>query len=237
MGQTSRSDFIETWLTEMPSGLGSFDTYNMLEYSIKEKIKLGFPVVDLGNSLNKIEGDIMVYYWYGDNTNIILGTEIEKKYQGYVVAITGKNPSYKNKPPYASDLYNGILKDTNYSIRLMSDSYLSDEGYGIWKRLFNLGHKVSVYDKQNPGQTFKTFDNSDEMDKFFANDDINYERYQYVLSEGGIKLGEMRGFFHIRRHRELSGIPVDDYPPTSMVLESGARIQQYLERENKCQSY
>lgn len=36
---TSRSDFHNTWLIEMPSSLGSFKTYDALVYNIKDLLK------------------------------------------------------------------------------------------------------------------------------------------------------------------------------------------------------
>ena len=87
---------------------------------------------------------------------------------------------------------------------------MSDEGYNIWARLFKQGHKVSIYDRSLPGQTFKTFDNIEEFDSYFKHDDTHYEKYQYVLSESKEMIAEMRGFFHIRRFRELTGLSLTD---------------------------
>ena len=93
-------------------------------------------------------------------------------------------------------------QDNNRSIRLFSDDSLSDEGYSIWKRLFALGHRVSVYDKENPGKSFVTFKSQQEMDNYFA-DNPDLKRYQYVLSESNDVLAETRTLFYLRRHREL----------------------------------
>ena len=93
-----------------------------------------------------------MFYWIEDNSNIILAVELQIKPQALIVSLTGKHPNYTGKPPYASDLYNLILKDNNKSMRLYSDESLSDEGYAIWKRLLDQGHKISVYDKNKPIQ-------------------------------------------------------------------------------------
>lgn len=202
----SRNDFNNTWLLEMPSGLGNFDTYEQLVYVIKDRIKSGSKVINLQNNLNKIQGNQLLYYWYEIDNEIILGIELVIKSQGLVVDLVGKNSKYKGKPPFASDLYNIIIKDHHQPIRILSDKQLSDEGYAIWKKLFTLGHTISIYDRQNPGQTFQTLHSINDMNTYFKHDDTNFERYQYVLSETGEMLAETRGFFNIRRYRELCGL-------------------------------
>jgi len=69
---TSRTDFNETWLTEMPQGIGSFPMFDYLEYNIKDRIKSGSEVLDLKDDLKKIAGQQVVYYWYEKNGMILL---------------------------------------------------------------------------------------------------------------------------------------------------------------------
>jgi hypothetical protein len=210
LGQTGRTDFNETWLFEMPEGMGHFETFNALEYSIHDLINSGFTPLKINNNLYKIEGVNIVFYWIEKDKIILLGCELEKRPQGLVVIYTGKNPTIRGKAPYASDLYMNILNDQKQSIRLLSDVSLSDEGYKIWKKLFMGGNKVSIYDRELPGETFKSFDSIQEMDSYFQNDNRDYRRYQYILSPEGQILGEMRNYFNIRRYRELSGLNVED---------------------------
>lgn len=200
---TGRTDFIDTWLTEAPQGLGSFSTFDQVKYAIKDRIKSGSKVTAVDSDTKKIVGSQVAYYWIESNKEIILGIELQIRPQALVVSVTGKNPKYKGKPPYASDLYNLILHDTGKSIRLISDDSLSDEGYAIWKRLFQQGNKISVYDRAEPGKTFTTLDSVEDMDKYFANDDTDFRRYQYVLSDSGEILAETRSYFNTRRMREL----------------------------------
>jgi hypothetical protein len=206
---TSRTDFIGTWLNEMPSGLGSFETYDGLVYTIKDLLKNNAEKIQVDTDLYKIELQSSVYYWYEFNNKILLGIILDKKPQGLVVGLTGKHPSLRSKAPYASDLYHLILKDSGKNIRILSDTQLSDQGYAVWKQLFAKGHKVSVYDRNQPGKTFKTFNNPNEMDQYFAQDDTDYERYQFVLSEQ-TNIAECRSFFNIRRYRELTGLSLED---------------------------
>jgi hypothetical protein len=55
MDITGRQDFVETWLSEQPQGLGTFETWDTLEYVIKDRITTGSQVIKLPNNLNKIQ--------------------------------------------------------------------------------------------------------------------------------------------------------------------------------------
>ena len=201
----SRTDFHESWLSEMPSGIGEIDTYDFIVASINKRIAQGATVIDLPNDLKKIEGSQTKFYWYQQGTDIVLAAELSAQRQALVVNAIGKNPAYKGKAPWAADLYDAILKDSDVSIRVMSDRQLSDDGFKIWKKLFALGHKISVYDRKEPGTSYTTFTDAAEMDQFFKHHDDAYKRYQFVLSETG-KFGETLSFFRTRRMRELSGL-------------------------------
>jgi hypothetical protein len=200
----SREDFVNSWLIEMPQGLGNFETYDAVEYQINDLKNNGIEPTDLGNSIKKIDLSQTAYYWVEDDQGtILLGVELEKRPQALVVALTGKHPNLRRKPPFASDLYKFILDDNkNLSLRLMSDESLSDEGKALWDRLFAMGFNVSVYDKEEPGRTFNTFKSIEDMNQYFKHDDTDYKRYQYVISETGEMLAETRSFFHTRRFRE-----------------------------------
>jgi hypothetical protein len=210
MTRTSRTNFNESWLSEMPNGIGGTETYSAVNFNIRERIKYGSQVTKVNDNLFKIIGHQTAYYWYQENDVITLGTELQITPQALVVTMTGKNPSYNKKPPYASDLYNGILQDNDIAIRLYSDTKLSDEGYSIWKRLFKMGNNVSIYDSNSPGTSFKTFHSQSEMDQFFEKNSPEHERYQYVLSRKGEMLAETNSFFNTRRYRELSGVGTED---------------------------
>jgi hypothetical protein len=207
---TDRTHFNKTWLTEMPQGIGNIELFDMVEYNINDLKKNGVQSVNVTDNLKKIDLNQSAYYWYEVDKQILLGIELAKEKQGWIVRAVGKNPRIKGKPPYASNLYDAVLKDCNHSIRLLSDIDLSDEGYNIWKKLFSLGHKISVYDRQTPGQSFKTFDSLSDFDDYFQTDNTNFRRYQYVLSESGAILAETRSYFNTRRMRELSGVGLND---------------------------
>lgn len=166
---TSRQDFTETWLTEMPMGIGSFSLFDMIEYRIKDRIKSGAKVIAIDDHLKKIDGDRTKYYWYEKNGEIELGVELLVRPQGLVVTALGKNRKLRRSPPYASDLYNAVSLDNNRAIRLFSDEQISDEAYALWRRLFKLGHSVTVYDRENPGRTMKTFNSVEDISIYCRN--------------------------------------------------------------------
>ena len=199
-----RSDFIDTWLFEMPRGSGRFETFDALKYAIRDFTKSGIKPVEVTGNLKRIIIHELYLYWYEKDEEIQLASELTKRPEGLVVSITGKDPSLKGSPPYASDLYIAILKDTDKNIRILSDKSLSDEGYSLWKKLLKLGHKVSVYNaKENPGQSMRSFHTPEEMDEFFKHGDVDFEKYQYVLSENINNLAYVRAHFNMRRAREI----------------------------------
>lgn len=203
----SRTDFTNTWICETPEGIGKTELVDMLDYSIKDRIKHGAKKISLGNDYYKIEGQQTLFYWYESNEKIQLAIEFSIKPQAIVVNAVGK--LVKGIPPYATDLYDVVLNDRKNiagsvnNIRLLSDKTLSDDGIEIWKRLLKQGHKIFVYDSTNPG-TLHEINNEAELLKFFKNDDTDFRRWQYVLSESQ-SYAETRSFFNTRRMRELSG--------------------------------
>ena len=209
---TGRADFEETWLSEMPFRLGSFDaedsgkSFKFIVDTIQELIEKGKKAVSVDANTKKIQAAHRLYYWKEFNDRIVLGIILEKHAQGLVVTLVGKDPNYRGKPPYASDLYTLILKDKKNNLRLFSDDILGDEGFGIWKRLFQQGNKVSVYDRTAPGKTFTTLNSVDDMNKYFGDSfpiDTDFSKYQFVLSHSESALSEVRTYFTLRRYREL----------------------------------
>jgi hypothetical protein len=200
----SRKSFTESWLSEMPSGLGQFETYDAVSYSVKDFIRNGIKPVKVANDLFTINIATTVLYWHGssDGKTINLAIELRKQSEALVVTMLGKNPALKGKPPFASDIYSAIIKHAGENVRVMSDKFLSDEGFKVWKKLVQLGHTVSVYDSDEPGKSFKTFDDAADLDAFFANDDSDFTRYQFILSEGIENLLQVRSSFNLRKYRE-----------------------------------
>jgi hypothetical protein len=208
---TSRDDFWESWLLEMPMGIATQNFYPTLVHNIQERIENGLKPELVKPGLYRLVGPQVVHYWYGDNENsIILGSELTRRPQALTVSFTGKDPALKNKPPYASDLYQEILASSGTPLRLMSDTALSDAGLKIWKRLLTNGCKILVYDRENPGQSRELVKTIKDLERYFAHGDPDFKRYQYVLVSNSEMLAETTAVFNTRRFRELAGLSLRD---------------------------
>ena len=205
---TSRTDFNETWLTEMPSKLGAFpSTFQVLADSINEWVASGHSPEQVAPDLFKLTGQNIIYFWYQKNNDIVVAVELEKRSQGLAVSVVGKNPQYANQPPHATDLYSAILSLVPQSL-LFSDKQLSDDGINLWKKLMvDPTNKISVYTAPNPGQSFKTLSDPKELDDYLGPDHYND---RFVLSKHAHSLEETRSYFNTRRYRELSGLNTKD---------------------------
>jgi hypothetical protein len=208
---TSRTDFNESWLVEAPMGVGKMGDgfFNTIANSIQEYMDAGIVPEILKNEFKKIQGQQVAYYWHEHNNTITIASEFTIKPQVLVVNGIAKNPNTQSSVG-AIELYNTVLSDNHKSIKLMSDSILSDDGYNLWKRLLQSGHTISVYDQMNPGQSLVSIKTVNDMNDFFKHGDKDYRRWQYILSESNIKLAETRSYFNTRRMRELSGLGTED---------------------------
>ena len=208
MRYSNKDAFNESWLSEMPMGLGKVgdEFFHRLLETIQEFRAAGLEVVDLGNGYKRMSGDTVAFYWYEENNVILIAVELDIKPQSLVVRRTAKNPDIENNDAHATDLYDVVLNDNYKSLRLMRDNQLSDKGYDLWKRLLTQGKHISVYDADNPGSTMRTLNSLEDMDEFFKFNDPIYKRWQYVISENGAKLEETIQYFHTRRFLELSGL-------------------------------
>lgn len=205
---TGREEFVRSWiLLEAPEGFGQFETFDQVSYSIKDLLKHGAKPVALADGTKKLAlGDSTFWYWREVDDKVVLGVELVKKDQNLTVTVVGKDPKLRGRGPYASDLYATILADVkDRALRLTSDQTLSDEGLKLWKRLLKQGYKISVYDNEQPGQSFKQLDTEQELSKFFSNDDRTFRRYQYVVTESADVMLLVRARFNSRRTRELCG--------------------------------
>ena len=200
----SRTAFIESWLFEMPERVGNLDTYDVLNWTIKERISGGETPVEVASGLYKL-GHQTLLYWMGTPNRVDLAMELEQKPQSLVVNLTGKRPDLLGRPPHATDLYIAILNDNQTSL-VISDTQLSDSGVNVWKKLVQLGYYITVYNTHNPGQSRKTINTPDELDLFLAFDDSDFKSWRFVLSKPGGQIGETVSAFNTRRYRELAGM-------------------------------
>lgn len=208
---TSRTDFNETWLSEMPARLGKVGNFLPAIVSLIKERQSTNSTVDLTNGFYKIEGEQIALYWHESNNGIIdLAAEFSKKPQGLMVNGVGKS---KTASVYASDLYSLVLHDRKKitgeisAVRLMSDTMLSDNGIKLWKQLLTNGHSMFVYDYNSPTD-FHAIKTITDLETFIG-DSPEFKRYQFVITESH-HLVEVKSHFLTRRMRELSGLGTSD---------------------------
>ncbi len=66
-----------------------------------------------------------------------------------------------------------------------------------------------IYDVNNPGPDHKICKSIEDMNQYFALNNKDYEKYQYVLGEHE-EMGDVISLFNLRRSRELCSLGVDD---------------------------
>jgi hypothetical protein len=209
--RSSTESFNESWLFELPQRLYQPDTlYRQFVSDVDDYVKsVPQNVYKLGGGWFKYEGSQVAYYWFEQGQEIILGGAFEQKSQSTIVDYVVKNPNDKNKPPYASDLYELVLKDQSKPLGIESDKFLSDSGFKIWSKLLSMGHKINVYDKLQPGMTFKDITDLDDLKNYFG-DDKSFQNYRFVLSENNASHAELRiSRFGRRKYREENNLPLD----------------------------
>ena len=198
----SRQDFTESWLNEQPERTRPLPgVFPDLVSSIRDRRTVS-PVTDL-TSCKAIIGKQTSYYWIEDDGEIILAMETTTRPQCLVINGTGKDPDYQGRPPYAQDLYRAALDSQPLALRLMSDTTLTDSGISLWKKFVRDGYAILVYDREEPGRTFKIIDENDLLNYVGG---MDARRYQFALTKQGEMLGETRSFFNTRRMRENAGI-------------------------------
>ena len=205
---TFDEDFFQSWLTEMPMGISSLskNLFNSIVSNQKEFIQAGLEPESLGDGYYRLQGSQVAFYWHLTDSIVDIIVEVGIRPQSLVVHQIAKNPDL-NTATHATDLYQKIIQSNNKSLVLMSDEYLTDDGLGIWIRLINLGHTISVYDRMHPDAGLTPLSNQRELKQFFMKGDGSYKRYQYVLSESTVKLTETKSFFNTKQLRILSGYP------------------------------
>lgn len=208
MQEDSRQNFIDTFLQEMPIYTDPVDFSEKIVNDIQEMKLHGAKVINLDNNLKKIEGNTLVYYWIEERDQILLGVQLTKTRYGLVVNYIGK--IHQGRPPFASDLYDKILKDRQSSgpnslnNLVISDSILSDEGLSIWIRLLKSGHKVSLFNYEKPGKLIP-INSVEDLKSYHSKTSHSFGKWRYVISES-YHFAETAAIFRLRKLREDSGI-------------------------------
>jgi len=205
---SGRQLFFESWLTEMPQQIGPRNDFPGMKIAL-EDFKQFYDEESLGNNLYAIEGLSTLYLFTRiPNTDSIASiVEFEKSPQVLTVRSASKDPALKGNPPYITDLYLAALAYTkDKSLKMASDNMITDQGFSIWKRLFDQGYTVSVYNIKDPNTTHKKITSIEELEQYFGVD-VSNKNYRFTLSETDRKwFGQVREYFLLNRTRQLAGI-------------------------------
>jgi hypothetical protein len=169
-------------------------------------------IMTLSDNLYKKENDTSVCYWYSVQGDIIIGAEFTKTIYGLIVNNIAK--LFNTYQPYIPDLYSSTLYDAILNDRKNIDSCLNniimdnhkfaDEEYEMWHKLLKFGHKFHIYHIDHPGAINLEIVKLHELKYYFDNNDKNYTKYRYILSESGNNYIETKLLFDKRRIKELT---------------------------------
>lgn len=204
----SYSKFFERYIMEMPQRLNGLNSYEPIVNVIKELLKNNADVINLTDNTFKIKTGNSAYYWVGlyNGENIQLCANADEDGKFAKINAIGKHPNLIGKSPYAIDLYLKISDNLPQGVRFTSDQILSDDGFKVWKRIFELGKELLVY-KADKFETerIKTIS---ELENYF-NDHNNFQQYQYVIAESTITVG-IKGDFAIMECKRLAKYPLGE---------------------------
>lgn len=162
-------------LTEMPTPLDHVDSstgmYNDVVNAVKTYDK-HYPdsTKELGNGLKKKVVSDQVYYWYEKDGKIILAIYMVERDGNLVTKAIIRNPYHQGKP-YASDLYSLIRKDNPPNVLIISDYQISRDGFKVWKRLFELGHKIGLINYKQNKQKIIPINSLEELNGYYTADE------------------------------------------------------------------
>jgi len=206
-----RQCFYESWVKESPARtLGSISwqqALDQLTISLSNNLAV---ITNIKPNIYCLEIPRALYIYYKDDVDIKAIVQLEPKPDSLNVIATNKDPALKGQPTYITDLYIAALAVAGEkSLKLASDNVMTDDGFGIWQRLFNQGHIISVYNNSNFKLLPVKITNLTDLNSYF-NDGFMYKNYRFVISENLLRAEEVFGQFMIRRTRELAGIVFDE---------------------------
>jgi len=177
--------FYETFLAEMPQRANGSNPFNAQAEMIRINLMMGMDAVEVEDNVFKQVDGIRTTYWVGSNdaSNVSLVVDTETKGHFKKVALTSKNPDLpKGSPPFASDLYLIICRDSKQNgLVFTSDETVSTQGERLWKGLVRNGNHISVYDADSDKFVLNAVKSEDELDEYLG--DSDKKRFVFVLSE------------------------------------------------------
>ncbi len=197
-------EFHNLFLIEMPRRINGGNPYEPLCQGIDVTIEYGGDIESLGDDVYKV-GD---FYWVGSGDGSVKQICCNVSHMGTLAKVntTGKNPELIGQPPYAADFYLKISQALNTGIKFASDQILSDDGFKVWSKLLNHGHKILVFNNHN-GKYVPVIVNSIDQLSHYFNDDGHI--YQYVLDEGK-HIGNLFGTITLMEWKRLANYPLPE---------------------------
>lgn len=209
-----RTEFYESFMTETPYGKEQPDDYHDINrISYDDAKKSG--AINSDNTHDLGDGCYLSYRssgivnaWHEDTTgqaDLILNLSAGSR--SWTVTGTSR-PKGTKSDVFASELYEKVLafmktQPNLLGIRFLGDQILSDSGLKLWKRLFDSGHIIKVYD--NRAKVNFNISSADELEQYLSKTDKSYGKYQYVLLEKS-RSGDANYLFEMYRLWRISGI-------------------------------
>jgi hypothetical protein len=200
--------FSRRFLAEMPQQLNGGNPYDAISSIIQELLSANITVESLGNNTFRIASGNSVYYWIGsaDGNQIRLCSNVDEDGNFAKITSTGKNPNLLKTEPYAIDLYLRIANSLPHGVKFSCDAILSDDGFNVWKRIFNSGHELVIYNNRSEKFNADRIKSAAELENYFKNHP-EARQYQYGIAESAIAIG-IKGDFSIMEWKRLANYPL-----------------------------
>ncbi|CAB4129584.1 hypothetical protein UFOVP116_47 [uncultured Caudovirales phage] len=189
---------------EIPQRVNGGNPYSAISQAIDVTLEYDPTIKSLGNSVYQA-GD---YFWSGSADAQVKQISVATSLVGDILKVNaiGKDPALTNQPPYAIDLYLTISCTLKHGIKFGSDQILSDSGFELWKRIFDSGHNLLIYNAAQEKYEPIVLKTAEDLKQYFSGDQSAMD-YQYVIAEGA-GMGNLRGSFQIMEWKRLAGYPL-----------------------------
>ena len=176
--------FYKTFLVENPQRVSGNNDFAAQSDALRQNAQ-DSNITCIGQSTFKLNFNNVTTYWVGAknaaNVELIVDTETNGNF--CKIILTSKNPRIiSGLPPYASDLYLVIAKDTkSFNTAFTSGDLISDDAERLWKGIVTRGGNVSVFDTEANGYVLQPVASENDLAQFIG--DKDKRKYIFVLSE------------------------------------------------------
>lgn len=196
--------FGSLFLREQPHPVSGNNPFPILSATIDELVQAEVPVQNLGDSVYQV-GD---FYWVGAESAKVKKLCIHLDQVGNLTSVrsVGKQPELTGQPPYALDLYLKLADLSPVGVKFASDQVLSDDGFAVWKRIFQTGRNLLIYNNQSGKFVPERIKSQSQLIQYFTEHPDNI-KYQFVLADIG-EIVNLQGQFAILEWKRLAGYPL-----------------------------